>query len=233
MHRFSGRQCYFCGEQLLSRIVPVHLEESPLCGVCQRVKPTYERAVAFGPYDGALRELLHLLKYERVRSAAGLLGEHLATAIAEMAADLATDALIVPIPLHVGRQRERRFNQSLLIAAESLKRVSLPLELRPELLVRKRPTISQTGLTRHQRRENVRGAFAVPHRMATKVKGREVILVDDVLTTGTTAEECARVLKRAGAEKVWVATVARVSKLEATIAPYPDLPAGFGAGANA
>jgi predicted amidophosphoribosyltransferase len=85
---------------------------------------------------------------------------------------------------------------------------------------RKRATDSQTGLTRHQRRENIRGAFEL--RKPQRVKGRDVILVDDVFTTGTTATECARVLRRAGAARVFVATVARVLKAEAAPAPPAD-----------
>ena len=93
------------------------------------------------------------------------------------------------------------------------------LQLAPDLLHRTRDTHSQIGLTSHQRRENMRGAFAVPH--AADVKGREILLVDDVYTTGTTATECARVLRRAGASRVWVATVARTLKLASNIEIVP------------
>jgi predicted amidophosphoribosyltransferase len=85
------------------------------------------------------------------------------------------------------------------------------LQLATDILLRTRETQSQIGLTSHQRRENMRGAFAVAR--ATEVIGREVLLVDDVYTTGTTASECASVLRRAGAKRVWVATVARTLKL--------------------
>jgi predicted amidophosphoribosyltransferase len=90
----------------------------------------------------------------------------------------------------------------------------LRLEQDPQVLVRKRATGSQTGLTRPQRRQNVHGAFALP--APNEVAGRDILVVDDVFTTGTTVSECARVLRRAGAERVWVATVARVLKAEAT-----------------
>ena len=82
------------------------------------------------------------------------------------------------------------------------------------MLERRRETQSQIGLTRHQRRENIRGAFAVAR--PEEIAGREVLLVDDVFTTGTTVSECARILRRAGASKVWVATVARTLKTEAS-----------------
>ena len=121
--------------------------------------------------------------------------------------------LVIPVPLYKAKRRQRGFNQAELVARAALKIVPAGewLELAPELLQRTRDTQSQIGLTSHQRRENLRGAFAVPR--AAEVTGRAVILVDDVYTTGTTATECARVLRRAGARQVWVATVARTMKL--------------------
>jgi len=103
------------------------------------------------------------------------------------------------------------FNQAELIARAALKRLAMSgIELAADLLVRQRITVSQIGPTRPQRAENIRGAFRVEH--PEKIAGRCVLLVDDVLTTGTTASECARVLGKASAEKVWVATVARTLK---------------------
>jgi predicted amidophosphoribosyltransferase len=112
-----------------------------------------------------------------------------------------------------GKLRQREFNHAELIAREAMKFGFKDgrLLLHPEALERKRETVSQTGLTRHQRRENVRGAFRVTELEA--VEGHEVLLVDDVFTTGATVSECARVLRRAGATKIWVATVARTLKL--------------------
>jgi predicted amidophosphoribosyltransferase len=110
--------------------------------------------------------------------------------------------------------RQRGFNQSELIARAALKLGDwrAPLELNPHLLERCRETLSQTGLTRHQRRENMRGAFIVSK--PEEITDREILLVDDVFTTGTTVSECARILLRAGASKVWVATVARTPNSE-------------------
>ena len=188
----------------------------PRCGLCRRIAPTFARAVAYGSYEGGLRELIHLLKYGGVRPAANVLGRMLAEAIAELEPDFsAPRVIVIPVPLFRGRQHERNFNQAELIARAAVKLNSAHgrLRLDDRVLARTRETLSQTGLTTHQRRENMRGAFAVSQPGA--IRGQEVLVVDDVLTTGATVSECARVLLRAGASKVWVATVARTLKASA------------------
>ena len=184
------------------------------CPVCRRVDRPFERAVAYGSYDGALRELVHLLKYNGVRPTANVLGRMLAEAVAGLESSFEQPSvLVVPVPLFKRKQRQRGFNQAEMIAQAALKMrpVALHFELALDVLARTKETHSQIGLTSHQRRENLRGAFKIAR--AQGVTGREVLLVDDVYTTGTTVTECARVLRRAGASKVWVATVARTLKL--------------------
>ena len=195
-----------------------------LCGLCQRAHPPFERAVAYGGYDGGLRDLIHLLKYQQVRPAAAVLGRMLAEAIAHLDSALPDESFaVVPVPLHPRKQAQRGFNQSELIARAALKNVAQAkrFEMLTGALQRIRETGSQIGLTRHQRRENLRGAFAVADR--EQIADREILLVDDVFTTGTTASECARVLRRAGAGRVWVATVARTLKVSSMFAvPEPE-----------
>jgi ComF family protein len=128
--------------------------------------------------------------------------------------DAGVRPLMIPVPLHSSKLRARGFNQAEKIAAAAVKRLDRAVELNSHILTRTRATESQTGLTSHQRRKNIRGAFEVAAEKKHLLSGINVILVDDVFTTGTTAEECARILLRAGAKHVWVATVARVSKLE-------------------
>jgi len=183
------------------------------CPVCRRVERPFLRAVAFGSYDGGLRELIHLLKYNGVRPAANVLGRMLAEGLAKLECEFgAGKVLVIPVPLYKGKRRHRGFNQADLIARSALKVLGDErLVLATEVLLRTRETQSQIGLTSHQRRENMRGAFAVAN--AGALEGREVILVDDVYTTGTTVTECAKVLRRAGAATVWVATAARTLKL--------------------
>ncbi len=180
-----------------------------MCGACREEFPVYDKAVAYGAYDAELRELIHLLKYHQVHPTASVLGRMLASAIGKL--ELSDRVLVVPVPLHRSKHRQRGFNQGELIAENALKFMhDKRFRLDTRVLERVRPTVSQIGLTRPQRQANIRGAFRVVH--LTRVSGRDVLLVDDVMTTGTTAAECARVLRRAGAKQVWVATVARTLK---------------------
>jgi ComF family protein len=217
----QGSYCAVCGEALHfpPRIEcgEVGCEEAPResrCLLCQRIDPPFERAVAFGRYDGELRDLIHLLKFQQVRPAAEILGRMLAEAMANLEPAMPVGTIVVvPVPLHKRKRAQRGFNQADMIAQAALKSLSRPkrFQLCSGLLIRRRETGSQIGLTRHQRRENLRGAFAVND--PTRILRRDILLVDDVFTTGTTASECARVLLRAGAARVWVATVARTMML--------------------
>ena len=203
----DGLLCRVCGEKLFSG----HTDsgEGALCGICRRAQPHFRRAVAYGAYEGALRDVVHLFKYHGVRPAGKLLGKLLHQAAGAMA--LPDAVMVVPVPLWPGKRHDRGFNQAEAIARAFISfQSSSSIQLDTSVLARTRETASQTGLTRHQRRANVRGAFAVvkPER----VKGRSILVVDDVMTTGTTAGECARVLRRAGAKEVFVATVARATK---------------------
>jgi ComF family protein len=128
--------------------------------------------------------------------------------------DLPNDAVMVSVPLHRKKLRQRGFNQVESIAPAAISRESQPRQLFSNAIERQRETKSQIGLTSHQRRGNMRGEFVVAK--PREVSGREVLLVDDVYTTRTTVSECARILRPAGASKVWVATVARTSKTSAT-----------------
>jgi ComF family protein len=191
----------------------------PKCGLCRRLDPPYAKAVAYGSYSGGLRDLIHLLKYEQVLPAAAVLGRMLVETIPRLEPLFGDEPVfVIPVPLYAGKFRQRGFNQSELIAKAALKLNSAKgkLKLRDRILERRRETQSHIGQTRHQRRENMRGAFAVAK--PEQVSGHEFLLVDDVFTTGTTVSECARVLRHAGASKVWVATVARTLKAEASYA---------------
>ncbi|MGA7295047.1 MAG: ComF family protein [Terriglobales bacterium] len=193
--------------------------------LCQRADPPYERAVAYGSYDGPLRDLIHLLKFHQVRPAAPVLGRMLAESIARLEQAMPVGkVMMIPVPLYTRKQAQRGFNQAEMIARAALKELARPkrFELCPDVLKRCRETGSQIGLTRHQRRANLRGAFSVSD--PTRILNRDILLIDDVFTTGTTASECARVLLRAGAARVWVATVARTLKIFAGSSLAGNLP---------
>jgi ComF family protein len=194
-----------------------------MCRACRLAPPAFVRAVAFGPYQGRMREAIHALKYDRLHPAARGLGRMLASAIAQLAAEAPAEMLVVPVPLHQTKYAQRGFNQSRSLAAEAIEflRMSHPqwrLKLVSNTLMRLRPTESQAGLTPRQRRLNVRGAFSVSD--PSKVKGQHVLVIDDILTTGATARAAAQALLRVGAASVWVATLARAQRVSAFRLPH-------------
>lgn len=168
--------------------------------------PDYDRARAVAHYTGVVRDLIHSFKYADQHAPRHMFTRWLLQAGRELMAD---GPIVVPVPMHRRRLLARRFNQSAILAGDLASAVGLTFE--PELLVRRRRTMSQVGLTRDQRRRNLQGAIEVADGAADVLFGRAVLLVDDVITTGTTAAACARSLKRAGAIRVDVVALAMVT----------------------
>lgn len=175
--------------------------------------PAYDRARAVAHFSGSMRTLVHQLKYADRHDARALFGRWLAEAGRELRPGL---DVIVPVPLNRLRLLMRHFNQAAVLASEVARHTGVPMD--PMLLRRTRWTRSQVGMTRDQRRRNIAGAFGVPRHRRTWLKGRHVLLVDDVVTTGATVDVCARTLKRAGAARVDVLALALVTN-EALAAP--------------
>ena len=215
----SGPSCACCGDTLaapaLSSGPPVGISSAVHCRTCRLVPPPFVRAVAFGLYQDRMKAAIHALKYDRLLPAARPLGRMLAEAIAQLAAEAPAEMLVIPVPLHWSKLAERGFNQarSLAVYALGFLRKTHPewrLTLASSTLMRLRATESQAGLTFHQRRLNVRGAFTVSDPAA--VASKHILLIDDIFTTGATARAAAQALTRAGAASVWVATLARARR---------------------
>jgi ComF family protein len=223
---FLPRMCLFCGagvgEEAAQAVCPecearIEWVESPLCsccglvfeagggdhpcGDCQTEPPPFTRARAAALYEGPVAAAIKRFKFGRQIVYQPLLRSWLQRPGCRELADEAD--LLLPVPLHPRRLKARGFNQALLLARAFPEK---PVGL--EALTRERYTVPQVGLNLSQRRDNVKGAFAVSRPEA--VKGKKILLIDDLYTTGATVRECAKVLRRAGADRVEVLTVARV-----------------------
>ena len=186
------RRCPHCADQT------THGER---CGACLKDPPQFDHTVAAFRYDFPLDRAVHALKYGHQLALATWFGQQLQAKLTDHAFDK-----IVPLPLHVDRLRERGFNQAGEIAKVLGALLAVPVDL--EMVVRLRATTPQADLTDKERRRNVRGAF----ECRGDLSGQRVLLIDDVMTTGATANECARTLKIHGAQSVTVAVVARALK---------------------
>jgi ComF family protein len=193
-------QCVCCRTPFLN---PHPLDASGRCALCRLGLSGFDAVYAYGSYEGSLRKLIQLFKYGRIPTLAAPLGRLLAAAVPrERAFDV-----IVPMPMHWRRRWSRGFNQAELLARTLEKRLGLPVR---NAVRRVKATPPQAGLTAGQRRANMSAAFQI--KRPEIVRGKRVLLVDDVFTTGATAGACARTLKRAGAAYIAVLTVARADR---------------------
>jgi ComF family protein len=194
---FAPPWCAVCGLPF-----PHPMGDDAICADCARDRPSWDRARAVLRYDKHSRHLVLALKHADRTHLARALGGWMRRAGVEV---LDGADLVVPVPLHWTRLFARRYNQAGLLA-HAIRAAGGPA-VAPDWLVRRRRTPSQGRLGAAARARNVRGAFAL--RPGRSIRGRRIVLIDDVLTTGATVEECARVLRRAGAEFVGVLTLAR------------------------
>ena len=234
LHTLFPMSCFSCGEALLDNTVPYFCEpcwgtisvlpapkcprchlpfssastltHSPqhLCGQCRQHPPAYTKACTPYAYHGVLKDAISQFKYHgKVRLAQPLAG------LLASAWDLPrTLDGIIAVPLHPTRLREREYNQSLLLAERLSQYLETPLLW--NVLIRTHHTVPQTTLKRAARLKNLRKSFAVTRQ--EEISGKQVLLVDDVFTTGTTINECAKTLRKAGAAQVFVGTLARMVK---------------------
>lgn len=195
----SAPMCACCGLPFEFAI-----EEGALCGECLQERPPYSRARSAFVYDEHSRALVLKLKYSDQLHLAAVYNTWLAKAGAEL---IAGSDIIVPVPLHWRRFISRRYNQAALLAQALSKKTTLPVC--EAALLRKRHTPQQTGLSRKQRQDNVHGAFTTNPKHKKQLKGKSVLLIDDVMTTGATLSHCAEALLKGGAGTVNVLTLAR------------------------
>ncbi len=193
--------CFVC-----KKLVPARdaVPAGRTCRPCRKKTRVYGFVSPFSYDAAAIKTLIHDLKYRRARGNAEILGALLYRAVAYHGVVLSQESVIIPIPLHRARQRVRGFNQSLLIAEALGAKLGIPAQ--DDILRKIRRTKPQMELAREERLKNMAGAFAVSD--SASVRNRTIILLDDIKTTGTTLEEAARVLRSAGAKRIWAITVA-------------------------
>lgn len=199
--------CVQCRTPFLSR---APLDETGCCTLCRLGARGYDAAYSSGEYDGALRKLIHLFKYQAVLSLERTLVDRLSDALPR---DQHFD-LLVPVPMHWWRRLSRGRNHAELLARGLARRTGIAFA---DPVHRQKLTPSQAQVSRAERRRNMKGVFAV--RRPDAVRGKRILLVDDVLTTGSTAGACAAALKKAGAAHVAVITIARVDR-RAWVEPF-------------
>jgi ComF family protein len=209
--------CPVCGELLEPE--DWRLTSLAVCRRCEVERPAFTCAVAWSAYDNEVRGALHLLKFEGVKPVAIPLGRKLAQAIVQLESSSPREMLVIAVPMHAKRIRERGYNHSILLADYALKdleRSQPAWQLTPAhpLLQRRRATQLLFPLTPDKRREMLDGAFTCPDKSA--LTGKHVLLIDDIMTTGATARECAKTLLEAGASSVRVATLARAQRNHTT-----------------
>lgn len=190
IERYSGPACSICGLPALS-------EHTLSCEQCIKDEPHFSGVLYYSIYDGVIREAIHLLKFKGIKR----LSEPLGALLSELTIPEADG--IVPVPLHKNTLLKREFNQTALIGRYLSKALKIPLMT--GALEKIKETPMQTELIRKDRLKNVKNAYTA----SEDVKGKRLLLIDDVITTGATVRECARTFIKAGAEKVTVIALAR------------------------
>lgn len=194
--------CSVCGTPFISKEVETHP-----CGACMTRKKYFTMARALGCYEGSLKEAIHRWKYQEKTYLTSFWGDWMAEGLYHYWDSKMFD-LLIPVPLHTQRLRERGFNQALLLVKVLSRRTGIPY--RNRVLQKIRPTLPQVHLSGVERERGVRGSFHINGREA--LEGKSILLVDDVYTTGATVNECSKVLLAGGAERVDVLTLAHAIK---------------------
>jgi len=196
---FNISTCFRCALPLAHDV-----ETKTLCGRCIAKLPAFDYAHSLFRYEDAVISLVHQLKFSEKITFARSIGEMLLSSCqSDHGLKQEKPDCILPVPLHTARLKQRGFNQSIEISRVLSKRLKLPMEY--DAVIRKRSTAAQTGLNKKQRRKNIKGAFGVIKEISYK----HVLIIDDVVTTGSTVNELAGLLKKNGVERVGVLSIAR------------------------
>ncbi|MES2960790.1 MAG: ComF family protein [Pseudomonadota bacterium] len=178
---------------------------SLICGKCLTKKPAFDRVITIFRYDDILKKIVGSLKYRDQT----FLAKKFARILFDKSKNEIKDCeLVVAVPLHVSRLRKRKFNQAVLLAKNLLK-LAPEMQFFPDLMVRIKDTKSQIFLKKKERENNLKNVFAINAKYLETIKGKNILLIDDVMTTGATVENCAKILKKYGAKKVKVLTIAK------------------------
>ncbi len=202
IHRIEPPFCLVCGTPFVSTEVRIHP-----CGGCLTKRKYFTMARALGAYQGSLQEAIHRWKYQGKAALTPFLGQWMTEGLYRYWDPKHLD-LLIPVPLHKQRLRERGFNQALLLAKELNHRTGIPY--RKRILQKVRATLPQVNLSGVEREKGVRGSFQIVGK--EELEGKTILLVDDVYTTGATVNECSKMLLAAGAERVDVFTLAHALK---------------------
>lgn len=194
IEKYTGPSCRICG-------APFTSEDATICAECMKKPPYFTKAMSFGLFNGTLATAIHLFKFQRIKRLHNSLGDLL------FDFDITGIDAVIPVPLSIRGLQERGFNQSLLLAKNLSDNKKITLIMNG--LMKKTETLPQIGLSGNDRRQNLKNAF----RAERKFAGMRLLLIDDVMTTGSTANECSKELLRAGAEDVTVLTLARANYL--------------------
>lgn len=219
------KHCVFChtsGDYLcLNCFSQIQFLKTQYCSYCQNMSVDgsthlqcqkrlgLDGLISVAFYHGPIQSLIKSLKYGRIKDLQGTIKQLLAGFLVDEEKLFLAQSMVIPVPLHFFKKNFRGFNQAQILG-EAAAQV-LGLELKPDILIRQRFTVSQTGLKKRERLENIEAAFAINSR-AGSIAGKNIVLVDDVWTTGATIKECSKVLKQNGASKVWALTLVRDEK---------------------
>ena len=195
----SQPSCFIC-----STPFPYENEKESICAECIVNKPSYDRSISILEYDDASKKIIHDFKYKDQLH----ILEYIVNLMTNIGKDIFNDLdIIAPVPIHKYKLLKRGYNQSALIAMNVAARKDLPYF--PQLLIKSKNTLAQTGLKKSQRTINIRNSFELNNKLYSNIADKNILLIDDVITTGSTVNECSRILKKEGANKVLILTLAK------------------------